>query len=350
MTDSPHSGGPETRPPGPWSRSKRRLTATAYRSLYGSGMLARVGKTLRMGSRVPFLRRVYWKVQPFLRPSTVDIGGLRFHVHRQDGVVSDHLLTRGTYEPFETALLARLLQPGDVFLDIGANIGYHTLHASRIVGNAGHVVSVEPARDNLQLLRQNIAENGLSNITVLPVAAGQAPGRLSLFEDEENKGDHRSYEIEGRSSYEVDVAALDDELGRLRLRPRVVKIDIQGFEYYAVKGLERTIREADPLLLFTEYWTKGLRSAGVDPPAYIVLLQDLGLTLYEVDEWQQTVTPLLDEEMLGTLTGSERCTNLLGVKGVDRTVIDTAIRSVPSLATVPGETEAQWVTRTAELP
>lgn len=335
---------------GAWRTSKDRFAARAYRSLYGSGILSRAVKLFHVGSRIPLLRRVYWKVEPLLRPGTVDIDGLRFHVHQQDGVVSDHLLTRGTYEPFETALLARLLQPGDVFLDIGANIGYHTLRAARIVGAAGHVISVEPARDNLHLLQKNIAENGLSNVTVLPVAAGRAAGRLSLYEDEENKGDHRSYAIEGRSSYEVGVVALDDELEKLSLRPRIVKMDIQGFEYYAIEGLERTLRSADTLLLVTEYWTKGLRSAGADPAAYIALLQDLGLALYEVDEWQQTVTPLLDEQMVGTLTSNERCTNLLGVKGLDRDYLETAIRSLPSLVPVSGESESEWVKRTADLP
>jgi FkbM family methyltransferase len=331
-------------------RSQNQVATAVYRALYGHGKFMRLMRGVRFASRFPFIRPLYWKLRQLLRPELVQVDGLRMHVHAHDVAVSDNLLTSGTFEPFETALICNLLKPGDVLLDIGANIGYHTVHGARAVGPSGRVISIEPARDNARLLRRNVAENGFDNVTVFECAAGESTGRLSLYEDEENKGDHRSYGIAGRSGYEVDVRAMDDILDELQLRPQLVKIDIQGFEYFAIKGLQRHFRAAETCVLISEFWSKGLRAAGVEPGQYVGLLRDLGFELHELDELNHVVTPLDSPEGLARLTDVERCTNLVCLKGVSSAELAETVRALPELAHVPSESEAEWVERTSAVP
>jgi FkbM family methyltransferase len=331
-------------------RSQNQLATAVYRMLYGHGRFVRLMHGIRITSRFPFIRPLYWKLRQRLRPELVQLDGLRMHVHAHDVAVSDNLLASGTFEPFETALICELLKPGDVLLDIGANIGYHTVRGARAVGPSGHVISVEPARDNARLLRLNVAENGFANVTVYECAAGEQTGRLHLYEDEENKGDHRAYGIAGRSGYEVDVRAVDDILDELQLKPQLVKIDIQGFEYFAIQGLQRYLRSTEKCVLVSEFWSKGLRAAGVEPSQYIELLKDIGFELHELDELNHVVTPLDTAEGLARLITVERCTNLVCLKGVSSAELAEKVRALPKLTHVPSESEAEWVERTSAVP
>ena len=224
-----------------------------------------------LGTRFPALRRLYFFVVGRLKPKRLKINGMWMHVHKHDNAVTHGLLNDGTYEPFETVLLVGLLRPGDTFVDIGANIGYYTLLASRAVGPAGVVVAIEPGRGNLVVLRENIAANALTNVRVVPAAAGTAAGVLPLYESDTNMGDHRLYPVDDRDHYAVDVIRLDDLLRSIAVVPDVVKIDIQGYEYHAMTGLAGTLAAAKRCVVCSEFWSAGLAAAGVDAGASVAV-------------------------------------------------------------------------------
>ena len=92
------------------------------------------------------------------------------------------------FEPFETHLLRREIRPGDVVLDIGANIGYYTIQFAHLVGARGKVVAFEPDSVNFNLLEQSVKANRLSNIELVNAAISNRRGRQVL---------HRSRKIPG---------------------------------------------------------------------------------------------------------------------------------------------------------
>ena len=103
------------------------------------------------------------------KPIALDIVGLQhslqLYVHgEQDQFVSRRIREHGVWEPYETSLVLRLLQPGDVFVDVGANIGYFSVLAASLVGDAGKVFAFEPDPDNFQLLCANAELNGLDEL------------------------------------------------------------------------------------------------------------------------------------------------------------------------------------------
>jgi FkbM family methyltransferase len=241
----------------------------------------------------------------------VDIGGGQsLYVDDQDSL---GLRQHGSYEPYETGLLLALVEPGAVVLDIGANIGFHTVQFARAVGPAGHVYAFEPDPDNLHVLRHNIRRNQLTNVTVLPKAVAAAGGALRLYRSAENRGDHRVYDSgDAREVIEVPSVAIDDELAHVTGQVSLVKMDIQGAEPLALRGMRRFIDRHPEAWIATELWPIGLERGGSSLAAYLDQLRALGAALLRIDEGRRRLAPL-DRDWLAETVTVERGnhTNLL---------------------------------------
>jgi FkbM family methyltransferase len=94
------------------------------------------------------------------------------------------------WEPEMTEEFRRRVKPGMTLADIGANVGYYTILASRLVGPTGKVLAFEPDEDNLAYLRKNLAENGCGNVQVYPFAVGAKDGEADLHQCPTNPGAH----------------------------------------------------------------------------------------------------------------------------------------------------------------
>jgi len=167
--------------------------------------------------------------------------GLRFQGNTKDLLALEVYLfgSRG-WQPNLTAFLQRRLAPGDVFVDVGANHGWFTMHASRLVGNTGSVVAVEASPILADRLRANIQVNNLRNVRVVVAAAWSGPGELTLEHGPiEQTGITRVTSRESSSGdTRVRCDALcnlltDDEVARCRL----VKMDVEGAEFEIIAGL-----------------------------------------------------------------------------------------------------------------
>lgn len=212
---------------------------------------------------------------------------LRLHVHGDaDRHVSRRLRDEGIWEPYETALVLAALQPGNVFVDVGANIGYYPVIAAGRVGSAGAVLAFEPDPDNFRLLQQNLQLNhsgdhvaafeaGLSDETVL----------AQLFLSEDNAGDHQVFASgAGRRSLPVQLYNGSDFLRERLGRIDLVKIDVQGAEYAVMAGLLPLIRElAGVPRIIIELTPLSLRQAGSSGRALVELLATLEQPMWIID-------------------------------------------------------------------
>ncbi len=147
--------------------------------------------------------------------------------------------------------LVRLLRPGSVFFDIGANIGFFTILGARLVGTSGTVVAFEPHPENSESLRRNIELNQLSNVMVVEQAVSDATGDRVLDARHTATaslvpGSARG----GEGLVRVEATSLDAYLGlRPDLSPDVVKIDAEGHEVEIVDGMRETLRRSEPILV-----------------------------------------------------------------------------------------------------
>ena len=160
-------------------------------------------------------------------------------------------MRNGTFEPEETALIARLLDRVDRFIDIGANLGYYTCVALQ---KGRRVLAVEPQPLNLKGLYRNLLSNGWQDrVEVMPVALSDAPGLLTLYGASGPSASLlRNWAgYSPRYSQVVAVSTLDNLVaGRFEGERLLIKIDVEGAEYGVLRGAAATLqRDVRPVWL-----------------------------------------------------------------------------------------------------
>ena len=193
---------------------------------------------------------------------------IRFELNMVD-TVSSHIFLCGVWESGLTELMLALLGPGDCFIDVGANIGYHSLLAAKLVGPNGSVIAVEPAPHIRENFEHNLALNpklaALHNITLLPYCASNQVGNAMLSGlPEGNSGETTLRQLsEGAVTTMVETRTLDDMLAETDLsRCPLAKMDIEGAEYLAVSGMEQTLARYPEISLMLEVDDRYLADLG----------------------------------------------------------------------------------------
>lgn len=168
----------------------------------------------------------------------------RLLLHDRSETVSNFLRTFGVWQRPITAFLINYLQEGDVFVDVGANIGYFSVYAGLKVGAGGRVHAVEPDAVNAGLLTENLALNGLDNVRLHRTAVADFCGEATFFHGGHNAGAHSLVRKDELSAGpKVPVVTLDRLLAD-EAKIKLMKIDVQGAELAVLRGLRE--RLADP--------------------------------------------------------------------------------------------------------
>jgi FkbM family methyltransferase len=153
----------------------------------------------------------------------------------------------GVWEPNAVAFISRRLARGDVFVDVGANIGHHTLLASTLVGHDGAIVAVEASPTIFRMLKANLVRNDARNVRAINMAASSEAGTLRLYQGEPGNRATASVLPGGEVECEVQALPLDDILTPDELRrARIIKIDVEGAEAMVLAGMRRILREGRP--------------------------------------------------------------------------------------------------------
>lgn len=218
-----------------------------------------------------------------------DIGRFVMEVHASgDRYISDSIRRTGRWEPFETRVIARLLVADVEFFDVGANIGWYSVIAGKLLKSRGTVHAFEPVPENVALLGKNAAANALTNIRINPFALGRSDGTTRVYLSQDNKGDHRAYESsEDRQSIVVGLQRFETYFNRSTRRPLVIKMDTQGFEYDVLLGMGNILDSHSAEIVFVmEFWPYGFSQNGVDVDALIKLLAPLQFTPWVLWEGQ----------------------------------------------------------------
>ncbi|WP_199120914.1 FkbM family methyltransferase [Pedobacter sp. ASV28] len=187
----------------------------------------------------------------------------------------------GEYEDYIKDTFKKHVSVGDTVLDIGANIGFHTLFFSTLVGNKGKVVAFEPVINNFNQLVENIQLNGFDNVLPINIALGNKNETLYIntAATNNNPGAYSLLDL-GETKIECRVG---DELSEFGSQQKIdfIKIDVEGYELFALQGLIKTIQLYKPKIVF-EYDKNYQLKAGVDPNAIFDLLTSLDYSFHEV--------------------------------------------------------------------
>jgi len=154
----------------------------------------------------------------------------------------------GTSDYSEQRFLSSNLQPGDVYYEIGANIGFFVLMAARQVGDSGHVYAFEPHPQAVDQLRKNVDLNGFKNVSVIESSAFDKDGTVKL--DVGSDSGKSSVELRDDAEHVAQVdSLLLDTWSAEKPSPDAMKIDVEGSEVKVHHGSMKTIEECRPLLI-----------------------------------------------------------------------------------------------------
>lgn len=213
---------------------------------------------------------------PGLPPEAVEldtaIGTLWFD--DADDHVTPWIRSQGVWEADVMKLLERTLRPGSTFVDVGANVGFHTVLAAQAVGPDGRVVSVEPAPWSLELLRANVWRHGARQVTVAPVAASDAAGTVRLELDPRHRSGARLTDAPG--AVEVETARLDELVPDGAVD--VMKVDVEGAEPLVLRGAPGLLDRSPSLVAVVEFRDEPHLS-GESPEEVLAFYESLGFEL-----------------------------------------------------------------------
>jgi FkbM family methyltransferase len=184
-----------------------------------------------------------WRSETNVKSRTV--WGATMLVNARD-IVGRYIYYFGIWEPNLTSWIRRRLRQGDTFIDVGANVGYYSLLASKIVRTEGRVIAIEPLAESLEILKSNLTINLANNVRCADVAAWDTNELITIFTK--------------RSNYVSGVSTVVGSWAKLwklkKLRPvagrrlvdivlraeavnaRIIKIDVEGSEWRVIQGME----------------------------------------------------------------------------------------------------------------
>ena len=226
---------------------------------------------------------------PFLVRATagnlrcVELNRFRLWIDDSDPAVSSVIARESDWEAHVAEALAPSFRPGATFVDVGANVGYHTFMAAALVGPAGSVMAFEPNSENCRLLQLSKLENGAENVVILPFALDRTDGIRYLSSHlGTNAGlipDARDDLLAGRGT--PIYATTLDSLAPARID--VLKVDVEGAEFRVLDGARETLRRDKPLLVMEFSCEMVRRVSEVDPAEALQELLDLGYELFILD-------------------------------------------------------------------
>jgi FkbM family methyltransferase len=254
-----------------WTRFERRTYLSLAKRLAGA-------RARRLARRVPaigvasrrFLRNVD-RVQ-------VTVCGAPFRLDVMRRSVSRSVFLGGRWHSTVVAMLREHVQPGMTVADVGANVGFMAAHMGDRAGPDGTVLAFEPEPRNFGILAWNARHARWRNVVPIHAAIGATSGTARLYLSSRDGGDHRTVASgEDRPSVDVERVALDDVARDRRTDVHFVKMDIQGAEGEAVRGMARTLRSPALRGLVLELWPEALRRAGEDPAEILREIREAGL-------------------------------------------------------------------------
>ena len=210
-----------------------------------------------------------------------------------NGLVDKEIFASGVYEKEVMDVYLDKIHAGDTYVDIGANIGEHSLFASYVVGVTGHVISFEPITYIRQQFEESIKLNNIQNISVKPFACGNITETKTLHLEAGNIGASSLVPLADKkheSTEEIRIVRADDvlkEFGKVDF----IKIDTEGYEYNVIQGLEQTLSQYHPSLLIEYspmFYTRNMQDGTHDGLRMLETLQKYGYSLTDLGTHEKT--------------------------------------------------------------
>lgn len=225
---------------------------------------------------------------PFIKE--IDVLGVPFKIVLdpvKNGLVDEEIAERGCWEKELSELYIRYIPHGGTFVDIGANIGYHSLFVAALLKNSGRVYSFEPIPRLCDQLTESIRLNAFSNIQVFNFGLAEKDGEAVINLADENTGGSSlltiSHVDKVQATEKIILKKLDLFLDK-NVKIDAIKIDVEGYEFEALKGAEEILRENRPIIFMEFSPMFYIQESNEKPYALISFLENLGYSFFTIKD------------------------------------------------------------------
>ena len=240
----------------------------------------------------PYIRRfirIILKTVKIKIDIPLKLGKDTIYVNSINRCIAKTLWESACMSDLEPELCKKTIKKGMTVLDIGANIGFFTMLFAKLVGKEGKVFAFEPDPNNFRLLKKNIETNKYTNVVCVNKAVSNKTAPGTLFISEEHHGDHRIFDPnDKRTSIDIQTISIDDFI-KEDTTVDFIKIDIQGAEYLAFEGMEKTLKKAQHISIISEFCPALLKKAQTDPMELLTKIKNLGFNIKYLDEDKNSI-------------------------------------------------------------
>jgi len=283
--------------------------------------------SLRLHRLIPFRRKIYDFIFASLWTGgdVIEIQGSKMYVNTKepDPMMRQTLQTYAlsiSWEEDTTKLFEKLVKKGDIVVDLGANVGYFTLLAAKLVGEHGKVFAFEPNPKNFEYLTKNVKLNNYNNVTAEQKAVSNVAGKIKLFICPYDTGHHTINQQEGIESYrmgrtgkstsiDIDSVKLDEYMSGKSDRVDAMKIDVEGAEALAIEGMKEILAKNKDIKIFIEFFPLLIEKMGNSPKEFIEsLLRDFNMFVighdYSMKKFNRNYLKIERYEELANITSA----------------------------------------------
>lgn len=254
------------------------------------------------------------KIGSGIRAEFVEIDGQKLFLDKEDSLMLS--IKHHEHEQFTVEYFKQIIKKGDIVIDLGANIGYHTLIFAKLVGEVGHVFAFEPDPSNFELLSKNVKENKHENVTLIQKAVSDKNGKIKLYVSKRNLASHRIFDSEEkRESIEIEVITLDEYFKKFEKPIKFIKIDVEGAEGATLLGASRIIKNSKNMVIIIEYFPKWIKKFGMVPEDILKSLIEKGFKLFNINSISRKLESIAITDFVKKYNeGKGNWTNILCIK------------------------------------
>jgi FkbM family methyltransferase len=212
-------------------------------------------------------------------------GGIRLLLDPED--YFQCMMFYGRYTPEILQVLEHFVAPGDKVIDVGAHLGYFSIHLGRLVTRSGRVYSVEPDPRAMECLARSVAANHMEWIETFPVALSASKRSINFYLSPQLGWSTavRNTHLVNLRTINVETVPLDwlVECGKVSPELRLVKLDVEGFEVQVLRGMQRVLQESRPILV-VEVNDRMLTAQGDSPTGLLDLVRSFDYSVYAIEK------------------------------------------------------------------
>jgi FkbM family methyltransferase len=234
-------------------------------------------------------------IKPYFKKISYDGLIIDMYVDVQESWVSREVDLRGIHEEHILEKIIQNLEPGDTFVDVGANVGQHSLFAAKKIGSAGYVIACEPIPSSAENVQKSIEVNKFNQMKVVQKAISNTTEDTHFYHYGYSDISGKSNNFSDKESNKITVAqtTLDIELEQCS-RVDLIKIDVEGYEMDVLRGAKKIIEKFKPAIIleFSPVFYKKLQAQ--DSTDILQFLFDYGYEITDIDNYIGPVTDIAE--------------------------------------------------------